>query len=66
MQGLYSYEIVKGVEPGAIIAEVKHEFDANRIVQCLNAMEGVKNPEMFMRIIKGIKVEQMNIEDVGK
>lgn len=39
--------------------------NTKRIVACVNAFAGVSDPEMFMRLMKGVKVKENKVTDNG-
>jgi hypothetical protein len=41
------------------------EANAARIVQCVNACEGMGDPEMVMRVMRGVKVKSSKLTDEG-
>jgi hypothetical protein len=57
---------------GGVIAEAFPQDSPNarndiaRIVECVNAMAGINHPEEFMRFCRSVKVDDLDLEAIGK
>ena len=48
-----------------MVANCETQIDAARIVQCVNACDGIYEPEMFIRVMRGIKVKSSKVTNQG-